>query len=227
MNFHIITIFPELFSPLIENGLIAKAVDTGEIAFNLIDPRDFTTDKHRSVDDDPYGGGGGMVMKPGPIIRAYESIQIKNPDKSITLFPTPRGKVLEQKDLMDFSVLEDIIIICGRYKDIDHRVVEIIKPMEISIGDYVIQGGEVPAMAIIEGTTRLLPDFLGDFDSAQSDSFWGNIMIAAPSYTRPRVFRGLHVPEILLSGNHAAIDAWKIETGRRLTHKYRPDLLDD
>ncbi len=224
LTFHIITLFPELFQSLIENGLIAKGIEDGEIAFRFVNPRGFTEDKHRTVDDMPYGGGGGMVMKAEPVVRAFESLNLS--EKREILLPTPRGRLLTQSDLMRYTLYDDIVIICGRYKDIDQRAVEITGAEEISIGDYVLQGGEIPAMAIIEGVTRLLPDFIGEFSSAEGDSHWEDRGLSAPSYTRPRTFRGLDVPDVLLSGNHALIEKWREEEGKRLTGKRRPDILD-
>jgi tRNA (guanine37-N1)-methyltransferase len=225
MKIYLLTIFPGLFQPFLDESLIKKAQEKGLVEFELINIRDFAADRHHTVDDSPYGAGGGMVMKPEPIVGAFESIPQEIRDNAVVLLPSARGELLTQSLLMDFSMCENLIIVCGRYKDIDQRAIEIIGAREISIGNYVLQGGEIPAMAIIEGATRLLPDFLGDFDSADSDSFWEDTILSAPSYTRPAVFRGLEVPPVLLSGNHAEIDKWRIEQGKEITKKRRSDLL--
>ena len=221
IKFHVISLFPELFSEFCKVGLIGRAVADSEISFNFINPREYTKDKHRSVDDVPYGGGGGMVMNAEPIVLAFESLDLGKENE--VLLPTPRGELLNQSTLIRLSLQQDIVLVCGRYKDIDQRAVEIIGAKEVSIGDYVLQGGEIPAMAIIEGVTRLLPDFIGDFGSAESDSHWEERGLSAPSYTRPREFRGLSVPDILLSGNHAKIEQWRVDEGKRITREIRPD----
>ncbi|MFP4458528.1 MAG: tRNA (guanosine(37)-N1)-methyltransferase TrmD [Candidatus Zixiibacteriota bacterium] len=226
MKICILTLFPELFKPFTETGLIAKAIDENSIDIVLINPRDFANNKHNSVDDDPYGGGGGMVIQAKPIVDAFESIEPEIRNNAKILVTSARGEKLNQNKLIEFSEIDNLIIICGRYKDIDQRALDIIGAEEISIGDYVLQGGEVPAMAIIEGVTRLLPNFLGDFDSASSDSFWEDRKLSAPSYTRPRVFRGIEVPEVLVSGNHAKIHKWREEVGKKITEFKRPDLTD-
>jgi tRNA (guanine37-N1)-methyltransferase len=220
VNIHILTLFPELFPPFINSGLMERAQKSGLLVFNIVNIRDFAKDKHHTVDDEPYGGGGGMVMMPDPVISAFESLPLSCQGNRPFLM-SPRGERLCQSMLFDFAKEEDLVFICGRYKDIDGRVSEILNARELSIGDYVLQGGDIPAMAVIEGVTRLLPDFLGGFDSAEGDSFFEGRGLSAPSFTRPREYRGYKVPDILLSGNHAMIEKWRKSEGERLSQKLK------
>lgn len=225
MEIAILTLFPDLFEPFFKTGLNGKALNAGLYRYVLVNPRDFTHDVHRSVDDTPYGGGRGMVIKPEPIVEAYESLP--QPLRGAApIILTPRGKLLTQETLIELSLQESLVFICGRYKGVDSRVSKILNAREISIGDYVIQGGETAAMVVLEGILRLIPGFLGDFDSAATDSFIEDELISAPEYTRPAEYRGLRVPDVLLSGNHADIQKWRTEKSIELTRKRQEELLN-
>ncbi len=220
-NFDVITLFPKAFELINNLGVITKALDKNLIDVNLHDLREYGEGSYRQVDDKPYGGGAGMVLKPEPIYKAYESIE-KLP-KSKTLLMTPQGKVLKQKDLARWSTLDQIIIICGQYEGFDERI-RCLADEEISIGDYVLSGGEIPAISIINGLTRLLPGTLGDPDSLINESH--NLpLLEYPQYTRPQVFRDMKVPDVLISGNHKEIVFWREEQMFKRTFKRRKDLL--
>jgi len=222
-NFDVITLFPKAFELINNLGVITRALDKNLIDVNLHDLREYGEGSYRQVDDKPYGGGAGMVLKPEPIYKAYESI--KKLSKSKTLLMTPQGKVLKQKDLARWSTLDQIIIICGQYEGFDERV-RCLADEEISIGDYVLSGGEIPAISIINGLTRLLPGTLGDPDSLVDESH--NLpLLEYPQYTRPQVFRDMKVPDVLLSGNHKEIDLWREEQMLARTYKKRKDLIKD
>jgi len=220
MRFTVLTIFKDFFGGPLSQGLIKIARDKGLIKIDLLDIRDWTQDKHRQVDDYSYGGGPGMVLKPGPIFRSVESVL---PGKVI--LPSPSGRRLNQSILEGLSKEEHLIIICGRYEDVDERVREKLVDLEISMGDYVLSGGELPALVLIEGITRLLEGALGNEESAQKDSFSSGLL-DHPHYTRPEDFRGLKVPEVLLSGNHRQIEIWRRRKALEKTAEQRPDLLD-
>ncbi|HEX6628968.1 MAG TPA: tRNA (guanosine(37)-N1)-methyltransferase TrmD [Gemmatimonadaceae bacterium] len=212
LSINVVTIFPEFFAGPLSLSIPSRAAAAGSVSYNIIDLRDFTHDKHRTVDDYPYGGGAGMVMKPGPFFEAVESLGANPP---IVLL-SPRGKVFEHADAERFAAGEQLTLLCGHYKDIDQRVADHLATEEISLGDFVLSGGEAAALAIIDATVRLLPGAMSDLDSARSDSFFGR-GLSAPSYTRPPEFRGHSVPEILLSGDHARIAKWRAEESARLT----------
>ncbi len=220
-DFDVITLFPKAFELINNLGVITKALDKNLIDVNLHDLREFGEGSYRQVDDKPYGGGAGMVLKPEPIYKAYESIR-KSP-KSKTLLMTPQGKVLKQKDLARWSSLDQIIIICGQYEGFDERV-RSLADEEISIGDYVLSGGEIPAISIINGLTRLLPGTLGDPDSLINESH-NSSLLEYPQYTRPQVFRDMKVPDVLISGNHKEIEFWREEKMLERTLKRRKDLI--
>ena len=220
-NFDVITLFPKAFELINNLGVITKALDKNLIDVNLHDLREYGEGSYRQVDDKPYGGGAGMVLKPEPIYKAYESIR-KSP-KSKTLLMTPQGKVLQQKDLVRWSTLDQIIIICGQYEGFDERV-RSLADEEISIGDYVLSGGEIPAISIINGLTRLLPCTLGDPDSLINESH-NSPLLEYPQYTRPQVFRDMKVPDVLISGNHKEIEFWREEQMLKRTFKRRQDLI--
>ena len=220
-NFDVITLFPKAFELTKNLGVITRALDKNLIYLNLHDLREFGKGSYRQVDDKPYGGGAGMVLKPEPIFKAHESIS-KFP-KSKTLLMTPQGKVLKQKDLVRWSTLDQIIIICGQYEGFDERV-RCLADEEISIGDYVLSGGEIPAISIINGLTRLLPGTLGDPDSLINESH--NLpLLEYPQYTRPQVFKNMKVPDVLISGNHKEIELWRKEQQLKRTFNRRRDLL--
>ena len=216
LRINVVTIFPEFFSGPLGLSIPSRAAAAGSVRYNIVDLRDFTHDKHRTVDDAPYGGGAGMVMKPQPFFEAVESLYTKPP---IVLL-SPRGRVFSHADAERFTSGEELTLLCGHYKDIDQRVADHLASEEISLGDFVLSGGEAAALAIIDATVRLLPGAMSDLDSARSDSFFGR-GISAPSYTRPPEFRGLTVPEVLLSGDHARIANWREEEGARLTRSRR------
>ena len=220
-NFDVITLFPKTFELINNLGVIKRALDKNLIDVNLHDLREFGEGSYRQVDDKPYGGGAGMVLKPEPIFKAHELIN-KFP-KSKTLLMTPQGKVLKQKDLVRWKTLDQIIIICGQYEGFDERVRELADE-EISVGDYILTGGEIPAISIINGLTRLIPGSLGDPNSLKDESH-NSCYLEYPQYTRPQTFRGMNVPEILLSGDHKKIKSWRDEQMFKRTLKRRKDLI--
>ncbi len=222
MRVHIVTIFPEFFSGPFDCGPTRIAREKGVLEINLVNPRDFTTDLHRTVDDYPFGGGAGMVMKPEPICEAVESV--RTPDSRVILL-SPQGKRFDQAMAHRLKELPHIVLICGRYKGVDERVRVLLVDEEVSIGDYVLAGGEAAAVVVIEAIARLLPGAVGDEDSVATDSF-AQGLLDAPLYTRPREFRGLAVPEVLISGNHAAVAKWRREQALLATARRRPDLLN-
>ena len=222
-NFDVITLFPKAFELINNLGVITKALDKNLIDLNLYDLREYGEGSYRQVDDKPYGGGAGMVLKPEPIYKAYESIS-KSP-KSKTLLMTPQGKVLKQKDLASWSTLDQIIIICGQYEGFDERI-RCLADEEISIGDYVLSGGEIPAISIINGLTRLLPGTLGDPDSLVDESH-NSSLLEYPQYTRPLTFKDMKVPDILVSGNHEEIKSWRRRKSFERTLERRSDLISN
>jgi tRNA (guanine37-N1)-methyltransferase len=208
----IVTIFPEFFAAPLGLSIPARAAAAGAVTYNVIDLRDFTHDRHRTVDDYPYGGGAGMVMKPGPFFEAVESLQIAGP----VVLLSPRGRRFSHADAVRYAAGETLTLLCGHYKDIDQRVAEHLATEEISLGDFVLSGGEPAALAIVDATVRLLPGAMSDLDSARGDSFFER-GLSAPSYTRPPTFRGHDVPDVLLSGDHKRIADWRRTEGERLT----------
>ena len=220
-NFDVITLFPKAFELINNLGVITRALDKNLIDLNLHDLREYGEGSYRQVDDKPYGGGAGMVLKPEPIYKAYESIT-KFP-KSKTLLMTPQGNVLKQKDLERWSKLDQIIIICGQYEGFDERI-RFLADEEISIGDFVLSGGEIPAISIINGLTRLLPGTLGDPDSLLDESH-NSSLLEYPHYTRPLVFKEMKVPDVLVSGNHEEIRTWRNKKSFERTLERRVDLI--
>jgi tRNA (guanine37-N1)-methyltransferase len=214
LRINVVTIFPELFTGPLGLSIPSRAAAAGSVRYNLVDLRNFTHDKHRTVDDAPYGGGAGMVMKPQPFFEAVESLGTKPP---IVLL-SPRGRVFTHADAERFAGGEELTLLCGHYKDIDQRVADHLASEEISLGDFVLSGGEAAALAIIDATVRLLPGAMSDLDSARTDSFFGR-GLSAPSYTRPPEYRGHEVPEVLLSGDHARIAKWREDESQRLTRR--------
>jgi tRNA (guanine37-N1)-methyltransferase len=212
LRINVVTIFPDFFAGPLTLSIPSRAAAAGSVLYNIVDLRDFTHDKHRTVDDAPYGGGPGMVMKPQPFFEAVESLETTPP---IVLL-SPRGRVFGHADAERFAAGEELTLLCGHYKDIDQRVADHLATEEISLGDFVLSGGEAAALAIIDATVRLLPGAMSDIDSARGDSFFGR-GLSAPSYTRPPEYRGHEVPEVLLSGDHARIAKWRDEEGKRLT----------
>lgn len=225
MRFDILTLFPEMFSSPFQESILAKAIEKKLIEVRTINIRDFALDKHRIVDDAPYGGGQGMVMKVEPIARAIEQVKSENPSVR-TIYLTPEGKPLNQEMARQLSSRSHLILLCGRYEGVDERVRELFIDEEISIGDYVLTGGELAAMVLIDAVSRLLPGVLGSDRSAEEDSFFGSLL-EYPQYTRPASFRGHEVPEVLLSGNHQMISLWRRKEALRRTWMRRPDLLSE
>ena len=210
LKINVITIFPGFFTGPLSLSIPSRAAAAGGVCYNVVDLREFTHDKHRTVDDYPYGGGPGMVMKPGPFFEAVESIGAKAP---IVLL-SPRGRKFEQGDAVRFAAGEELTMLCGHYKDIDQRVADHLATEELSLGNFVLSGGEPAALAIIDATVRLLKGAMSDLESAYTDTFYEGRGVSAPSYTRPPDFRGHKVPEILLSGDHARIARWKKDQER-------------
>ena len=221
-NFDVITLFPKAFELINNLGVITRALDKNLIDVNLHDLREYGEGSYRQVDDKPYGGGAGMVLKPEPIFKVHESIEKSL--KSTTLLMTPQGKVLKQKDLVRWSNLDQIIIICGQYEGFDERV-RILANEEVSLGDFVLTGGEIPAMSIINGVTRLIPGTIGDPESLVYESHNSNLL-EYPQYTRPNLFKGMKVPDVLLSGNHKEIEAWRKDQMKVRTLQKRKDLIE-
>jgi len=219
----IVTIFPDFFAAPLALSIPARAAASGAVTYNVLDLRDFTHDRHRTVDDYPYGGGAGMVMKPEPFFEAVESLQVAGP---IVLL-SPRGRRFSHADAVRFATSETLTLLCGHYKDIDQRVADFLATEEISLGDFVLSGGEPAALAIVDATVRLLPGAMSDLDSARGDSFYDDRGLSAPSYTRPPSFRGHDVPDILLSGDHKRIAAWRVDEGVRLTRARDGDVAMD
>lgn len=209
IRFDVLTLFPEIFSGFVTSSLLKQAIDAGLVEVHLWNYRDWTADKHNRVDDRPYGGGPGMVLCPQPIVDCLEAVQAKveTPGKVVML--TPAGRRMDQRLVEELANESRILLLCGRYEGFDDRIRQIVNPVELSVGDYVCNGGEVPAMTVIDATMRLVPGVLGDEQSAADDSHNEPGRLEYPQYTRPRVYRGLEVPEILVSGNHAAVAAWR------------------
>ncbi|MGI8548813.1 MAG: tRNA (guanosine(37)-N1)-methyltransferase TrmD [Gemmatimonadaceae bacterium] len=210
LTINVITIFPDFFTGPLGLSIPARAAAAGAVQYRVIDLREFTHDRHRTVDDYPYGGGPGMVMKPGPFFEAVESLAAVAP---IVLL-SPRGRTFQQADAVRFAAGTELTLLCGHYKDVDQRVADHLATEELSLGDFVVSGGEIAALAIADATARLLPGAMTDLESAYTDSFYDGRGISAPSYTRPPEYRGHAVPEILLSGDHARIARWKKEQER-------------
>ena len=219
MKFNILTLFPEMFEP-IKQSIIGKAVEKNIVEINLINIRDFSKDKHKKVDDTPYGGGAGMVMRPDVVYDAYKSIEDA---KTKVIYLSPQGKTLNQKMVEELSEEKNLTLLCGHYEGIDQRVIDKIVDEEISIGDYVLTGGEIPAMVLIDSVCRYIPEVLSK-ESIKEESF-SEGLLEYPQYTRPEVFEGVKVPKILLSGHHGNIENWRKEEARRITKIKRPDLL--
>lgn len=224
MKIDILTLFPEFFESPFNTSIIKRAKEFEKIEINVIDIRDFTTDKHKKADDRPFGGGCGMVMKPEPIFSAIESLE--KTEKTKVIFTCPTGTPYNQKKAEEYSKLDHIVILCGHYEGIDQRVRDNIIDEEISLGDYVLTGGEIPALLIVDSVVRLLDGVLGNSESAIQDSFSDNLL-DHPHYTRPANFRGLDVPEVLVSGNHAKIEEWRLKQRLKLTLLKRPDLIKE
>lgn len=223
MKFEVLTLFPQMIESYCDCSIISRAVEKGVIKVNTINPRDFSKNKHKKVDDPPYGGGAGMVLTPEPYVEAYESVEkIEN---SITIMLTPQGEVFDEKMGVELAQYSQIVLICGHYEGFDERIRIIINPKEVSIGDFVLTGGELPALCLIDSISRKIEGTLGKIQSADEDSF-SNGLLEYPQYTKPREYRGLEVPEVLLNGNHKEIDKFRLEQQILRTKTRRPDLYE-
>jgi len=224
MRFDIITIFPEIFREVFDFGIVRRAAESGLIDVRIHDLRDYTYDRHHQVDDRPFGGGAGMVMKPEPLFRAIEAITHGAGAVSRILL-SPQGRLFDQQVAEELSRETQVVLICGRYEGVDERVVQHVVDSEISIGDYVLSGGEIPAMVVVDAVTRLIPGALGCDQSAERESFIGGLL-DHPHYTRPAEYRGLRTPDVLLGGNHAEIERWRRRKAIEKTVQRRPDLIE-
>jgi tRNA (guanine37-N1)-methyltransferase len=227
MLFDILTLFPAMFEGAFSDSIIKRAVEKNLVSISIHNIRDYSDDvRHQTVDDYPYGGDAGMLMKPEPLAKAItasrERFEGKNP---LVVYMTPAGRLLNQGIVKNLANQESLIILCGRYKGIDQRITDRYVDMEVSIGDYVLSGGEIPAMAVVDAVTRLIPGVLGNMDSAETDSFHSGLL-SHPHYTRPEVFEGISVPDVLISGHHANIKKWQHEKSLEITKERRPDLLN-
>jgi tRNA (guanine37-N1)-methyltransferase len=220
MRINIVTIFPGFFDGPLSLSIPARAAAKGLVAYRVVDLREFTHDRHRTVDDYPFGGGPGMVMKPAPFFEAADAIQPKGP----ILLMSARGKRFTHEDAVRLSLQEEVTLLCGHYKDVDQRVADHLATEEVSLGDFVLSGGEFAALAITDAVVRLLPGAISDHEAAAGDSFYDEGLLSPPSYTRPAEYRGYAVPEVLLSGHAARIAEWRREEAERLTRERRPDL---
>lgn len=222
MRFDVLTLFPEMITDYCSQSIIKRAAEAGVISVNTINPRDFTLNKHKKVDDTPYGGGAGMVLMPQPYVDAYESIE--RCENSLTVMLSPQGEPLKENLVKELAKFDQIILLCGHYEGFDERIREIIKPREISLGDFVLTGGELPALCVIDAVSRKLEGTLGKIESANDDSF-SDGMLEYPQYTKPREYRGLKVPEVLLNGNHKEIEEFRQAQRLKRTKERRPDLM--
>ncbi len=222
MRIDILTLFPEMFSPL-KTSIIGRAVDSGKLTINVVDIRDYTLDKHKKCDDTPFGGGAGMVMMPQPIASAIEAVDPDHQAKRIYL--SPKGKTFNQKMVIEYSKLDRILLLCGHYEGVDQRVIDLFIDQELSIGDFVLTGGEIPAMVVVDAVARYVDGVINQ-QSLDQESFASD-MLEYPHYTRPQEFMGLKVPDVLLSGHHGKIDEWRAEKSREITILNRPDLLKE
>jgi len=231
MNFYVMTLFPEMIEQGLNTSIIGRAMEKELLSIKAVNIRDYTLDKHKRVDDYPYGGGAGMLMAVEPVVRTYDAIRedIKNKtgneQRPRVIYVTPWGKPFHQEMAREFAKEENLVFLCGHYEGIDERALEEVATDFVSIGDYVLTGGELPAMVMIDAISRLLPGVLNNKDSAEYESFAGNLL-EHPQYTRPEVYNGRKVPDVLLSGHHANIEKWKKEQSLIRTEKYRPDLLE-
>jgi len=225
MRVDILTLFPGILEGALNASLLGRAIEKGLVTVAVTNIRDFATDRHRTVDDEPYGGGAGMVMQCGPIYGAVESLRGRNSLERVVLM-SPRGRPLTQAVVRELAAAPDLVLLCARYEGVDERVSRDLVTDEISIGDYVLSGGELPALVVVEAVSRMLPGVIGDWESVETDSFYSGIL-GPPQYTRPPEFRGMEVPAVLREGNHAAIARWRRKEALRVTRARRPDLLND
>lgn len=223
MRFDVLTLFPEMVEQFCDYSIMKRASEKGVFQLNVVNPRDYTLDKHKKVDDTPYGGGAGMVLMAQPYVDAYESIDLA--ENTVTVMMSPQGEPLTDNIVNELSKADQIVILCGHYEGFDERIREIIKPEEISLGDFVLTGGELPALCVIDAVSRKLEGTLGKIESAFDDSF-ADGLLEYPQYTKPREFRGLKVPEVLLNGNHKEINEFRQAERIKRTKERRPDLLN-
>lgn len=226
MNFHVLTLFPDMITSALGESITGRAIKNGIINVDAVDIRDYTLDKHKKVDDYPYGGGAGLLMQAQPIYDAYKAVCEKNNlTKPRLIYVTPWGHTFNQSMARELAKEEELVFLCGHYEGVDERVLDMIATDFVSIGDYVLTGGELPTMVMIDAISRMVPGVLGNDISGETESFTGNLL-EHPQYTRPEEFMGIKVPEVLLSGHHGNIDKWRKEEAIKRTKKYRPDLLN-
>ena len=224
MIFDVLTLFPDMVENYFNFSILKRAVDAGIISVNTVNPRDYTQNKHKKVDDTPYGGGAGMVLMPQPYVDAYESVE--RLENSTTIMLSPQGEPLKDSIVNDLAKYDQIVMLCGHYEGFDERIREIIKPREISLGDFVLTGGELPALCLIDAISRKIDGTLGKIESADEDSF-SNGLLEYPHYTKPREYRGLKVPDVLLNGNHKEINEFRLQKSLERTKTKRHDLYED
>jgi tRNA (guanine37-N1)-methyltransferase len=228
MRIDVLTLFPEMFPGYMGQSLLKRAIDAGLVTIELHNIRDWAQGKHQQVDDRPFGGGPGMVLRPEPVVECVEDVQQRAAEPGHLLLLTPQGRKLDQRLVEELAAHERLVLICGRYEGIDQRAIDILRPDEVSIGDFILNGGEVAAMVVIDAVVRMVPGVLGDEDSNRQDSFSGDPpLLEFAQYTRPREYRGLAVPEVLVSGNHPEIARWREAQKLERTRERRADLLDD
>jgi tRNA (guanine37-N1)-methyltransferase len=228
MRFDVLTLFPEMFSGYVSQSVLRRAIDAGKVDVQLHDIRDWSREKHQQVDDRPFGGGPGMVLRPEPVVESVEAVRSQTSEPGRLIYLTPQGRRLNQTIAEELAGHQRLVLLCGRYEGIDQRAIDILEPDEISIGDYILSGGEVAAMVVIDAVVRLIPGVLGDEESNRQDSFSGNPpLLEFPQYTRPREFREMEVPDVLLTGNHGEIARWREEQKQERTRTRRADLLSD
>lgn len=226
MNFHVLTLFPDMIMQGLNTSITGRAIEKGLLSIEAVNIRDYSTDKHLKVDDYPYGGGAGLVMRADPICRAYDAVTKKLSRKPRVVYMTPVGYTFDQKMAKEFSMEDELVILCGHYEGVDERALQTIVTDYVSIGDYVLTGGELAAMVVIDAVSRLVPGVLHNDESAVTESF-ENGLLEYPQYTRPEVYNGMAVPEVLLSGHHGNVDKWRLEQSLIRTKKYRPDLYEE
>lgn len=222
MKIDILTLFPEMFKPVISGSILGRAAEKGIINIQLTDIRDFSNDKHNKADDYPFGGGGGMVMMADPIFGAMEAV---GAGQKKVIYMSPRGRVLDENKIKELADYNELVILCGHYEGVDQRALDYWNAEEISIGDYVLTGGELPAMVLVDSVARFIPDVLGNENSAADESVYSGLL-EHPQYTKPREYRGLEVPEVLLGGNHKLISLWRFRRALMLTKQRRPDMFE-
>lgn len=226
MRIDIMTLFPDMCNSVLGESIIGRARASGKVEINCVDIREYTLDKHRRVDDKPYGGGMGMVMAPQPIFDCYQAICSEIGSKPHLIYMTPQGKTLTQARVKELSEIDNIVILCGHYEGIDERVIEALEPEEISVGDYVLTGGELPALIVADSVSRMLPGVLSDDECFEEESHF-NSLLEYPQYTHPAEWQGRQVPDILLSGHHAKVEEWRRERSLERTFNRRPDMLEN